>query len=166
MHIWQIDWVLFSDIHMQTFVPPNINLICGLVWIFLCGLLTASDKSQFIWVWLIFFFTFNTAVVIAVWAGQIFKCTKFDYSWQLHSHKLKGLGNPDHIESSPYVQDMLAYELIWETMKMNCWDCYCLNYEVFNMHSLLDRSVHCGYDCFRVDFRSLLQVTYYLSKPW
>ena len=58
----------------------------------------------------IFLPLFNTAVVMAVWAGQIFKCSKFDYSRQLHSHKVKGLGNPDHIESSPYVQDMLAYE--------------------------------------------------------
>ena len=49
---------------------------------------------------------------MAVGAGQNFKWSKFDYSWQLHSHTLKGLGNPDHIESSPYVQDMLAYEWI------------------------------------------------------
>ena len=33
---------------------------------------------------------------------------KFAYSWQLHSHTFKGLGNQDHIESSPYLQDMLA----------------------------------------------------------
>ena len=32
------------------------------------------------------------------------------------------------------------------------------------MHSLLDRSVHLGYGCFRVDFRSLLQVTQNLSE--
>ena len=33
---------------------------------------------------------------------------KFAYSWQLHGHTFKGLGNPDHIESSPYLQDILA----------------------------------------------------------
>ena len=32
------------------------------------------------------------------------------------------------------------------------------------MYSLLDRSVHLGYDCFEVDFRSLLQVTQNLSQ--
>ena len=32
------------------------------------------------------------------------------------------------------------------------------------MHSLLDRSVHYGYGCFGVDFRSPLQVTYNLSE--
>ena len=32
------------------------------------------------------------------------------------------------------------------------------------MHSLLDRSVHLGYGCFRVDFWSLLQVTQNLSE--
>ena len=35
--------------------------------------------------------------------------TKFDISGQLHSHTFMGLGNPDHIESLPYVQDILAY---------------------------------------------------------
>ena len=48
-------------------------------------------------------FTFNTAVDKAVWAGQNFKWSKFDYSLQLHSHTFKGVGKPDHIESSPYV---------------------------------------------------------------
>ena len=32
------------------------------------------------------------------------------------------------------------------------------------MQSLLDRSVHCGYGCFVVDFRSHLQATYNLSQ--
>ena len=32
------------------------------------------------------------------------------------------------------------------------------------MHSLLDRSVHWGYGCFSVDFRTLLQVTKKLAK--
>ena len=33
---------------------------------------------------------------------------KFDYSWQLHSHAFKGLGIRDHIETSPYIQDILT----------------------------------------------------------
>ena len=53
-------------------------------------------------------FTFNTAVVTAVWAGQTSRGPKFDYSRQLHSHTFKGLGNSDHIESSPYSQDIFA----------------------------------------------------------
>ena len=36
---------------------------------------------------------------------------KFDYSWQLHSHTFKGLGNSDHIKSSSYLQDIFAY--VW-----------------------------------------------------
>ena len=32
------------------------------------------------------------------------------------------------------------------------------------MHGLLDMSVHLAYGCFRVDFRSLLQVTQNLSE--
>ena len=32
------------------------------------------------------------------------------------------------------------------------------------MHSLFDRSVHLGYGCFGVDFRSLLRVTQNLSE--
>ena len=31
VHLWTIDWVLFLDIHMQIFVPANLDLICGLV---------------------------------------------------------------------------------------------------------------------------------------
>ena len=43
---WTIDWVLFLDIHMQIFVPPNIDLICGLVCIFLYGLLSVSGNTD------------------------------------------------------------------------------------------------------------------------
>ena len=86
MRLWTTDWNLFFDLHMQICVPPNIDLICGLVSIFLCGLLTTSlrgyrvfiivsEKNQFIQVCLNFF-TFNTAVVMAVWAGQNFKWSK------------------------------------------------------------------------------------------
>ena len=42
-----IDWVLVLDIHMQICVPPNIDLICGLVLIFLCGLLLVSDDTDY-----------------------------------------------------------------------------------------------------------------------
>ena len=31
VHLWTIDWVLFLDIHMQIFIPLNIDLICSLV---------------------------------------------------------------------------------------------------------------------------------------
>ena len=31
VHIRTIDWVLFLDLHIQICVPPNIDLICGLV---------------------------------------------------------------------------------------------------------------------------------------
>ena len=34
-HLWTTDCVLFLDIHMQFCVPPNIDLFCGLVLIFL-----------------------------------------------------------------------------------------------------------------------------------
>ena len=54
VHLWTIDWVLFLDIHMQIFV----------------------SSSEFASI----FFTLNTAVVMAVWAGQNFKWSKFDYS--------------------------------------------------------------------------------------
>ena len=37
VHLWTIDSVLFLDIHMQIFVPPNIDLVCGFVCIFLYG---------------------------------------------------------------------------------------------------------------------------------
>ena len=44
----------------------------------------------------------------------------------------------------------------WAAMKSKCWNCFCLNCEVSNVQSLLDRSVHRGYGCFGVYFRSLL----------
>ena len=46
VHIWTIYWVLFFDIHMQICVPPNIDLICGLVLIFLCEFLSVSDDTD------------------------------------------------------------------------------------------------------------------------
>ena len=48
VHLWTIDWVLFLDIHMQICVPPNIDLICGLVLIFLCELLSVSDDTDYL----------------------------------------------------------------------------------------------------------------------
>ena len=66
-------------------VPPNIDLICALVLIFLCGLLSASDDTDYSKLLQTIVssskialndFTFNTAVVMAVWAGQNFKWTK------------------------------------------------------------------------------------------
>ena len=47
VHIWTIDRVLILDIHMQICVPQNIDLICGLVLIFLCGLLSVSDDTRY-----------------------------------------------------------------------------------------------------------------------
>ena len=84
---------------------------------------------------------------------------KFDYSWQLHSHTFKGLGNRDHIETLPYVQEILNSGWTLSSHKNKF-----LRLLLSKLHSLLDRSVHWGYGCFRVDFRSLLQVTYNLSK--
>ena len=43
VHIWTFNWVLFFDILIQICVPPNIDLICGLVLNFLCWLLSVSD---------------------------------------------------------------------------------------------------------------------------
>ena len=103
--------------HMHICVPQNIDLICGLILIFLCGLLSVSDdtdyhnclrqKSTHLRLPKIVF-TFKAAVFTAVWAGQNFKGPKFDYSWQLHCHTFKGLGIRDHIETSPYIQDILT----------------------------------------------------------
>ena len=42
MHLW----ILFLDIHIQICVPVNIDLICGLILIFLCGLLSVSDNTD------------------------------------------------------------------------------------------------------------------------
>ena len=70
---------------MQICVPPNIDLIGGLVSIFLCGLLSVSDDTTIYncfrqkSVYLSLpknIFTFNTAVVAAEWAGQNFKWSK------------------------------------------------------------------------------------------
>ena len=41
-----INWVLFLDINIQICVPPNIDLICGLFLIFLCGLLSVSVDTD------------------------------------------------------------------------------------------------------------------------
>ena len=46
VHLWTINWVLFLDINIQICVPRNIDLICGLVLIFLCGLLSVSDDTD------------------------------------------------------------------------------------------------------------------------
>ena len=46
VHLWTINWVSFLDIHIQICVPLNIDLICGLVLIFLCGLLSVSDDTD------------------------------------------------------------------------------------------------------------------------
>ena len=46
VHIWTINWVLHLDIHIQIRVPPNIDLICGFVLIFLRGLLSVSDDAD------------------------------------------------------------------------------------------------------------------------
>ena len=45
--ILRIDWVLFLDIHMQICVPPNTDLICGLVLIFLCVSLSVSYDTDY-----------------------------------------------------------------------------------------------------------------------
>ena len=45
-HLLTIDLVLFLDIHMQIFVPPNIYVICGLVCFFLYGLLLVSGNTD------------------------------------------------------------------------------------------------------------------------
>ena len=46
VHLLTINWVLFLDIHIQICVPPNIDLILGLVLIFICGLLSVSDVAN------------------------------------------------------------------------------------------------------------------------
>ena len=46
VHLWTINWVLYVDIYIQIRVPPNIDLICGFVLIFLCGLLSVSDDTD------------------------------------------------------------------------------------------------------------------------
>ena len=44
------NWVLFLDMHMQFCVPPNIDLICGLGLIYLCGLLSVSDDTDYLYI--------------------------------------------------------------------------------------------------------------------
>ena len=104
---------------MQICVPPNIDLSCGLVLIFLCGLLSVSEDTDYSKLqqtkvssskFAKIYFTFNTAVVTAKWASKNFEWSKTDYSLQLHNHTFKCLGHPDRIESSPYLQDILAYQ--------------------------------------------------------
>ena len=78
VHIWTIDWVLFLDIHIQICLPPHIDLVCRLV--------VGNDQYQTInncfkknSIHLRLpkiCFTFNSAVVTAVWAGQNFKRSK------------------------------------------------------------------------------------------
>ena len=46
VHIWTINWVIFFNKHIQICVPPNIDQICGLVLIFLCGLLSVSYNTD------------------------------------------------------------------------------------------------------------------------
>ena len=48
VHISAIDWVLVLDIHMQICVPQNIDLICGLVLVFLCGLQSVSEDMDYL----------------------------------------------------------------------------------------------------------------------
>ena len=48
VHLWPIDWVLSLDTHMQICVPPNIDLICGLVLTFLCELISVSDDTDYL----------------------------------------------------------------------------------------------------------------------
>ena len=46
VNLWTINWVLVLEKHIQICVPPNIDLICGLVLIFLRGLLSVSDDTD------------------------------------------------------------------------------------------------------------------------
>ena len=47
VHLWTINWVLFLVIHMQICVPSNNDLICELVLIVVCGLLSVSDDTEY-----------------------------------------------------------------------------------------------------------------------
>ena len=38
---------IFLDMHMQICVPTNNDLICGLVLVFLCGLLSVFDDTDY-----------------------------------------------------------------------------------------------------------------------
>ena len=68
----------------------------------------ASDKSQFFYVCLNVFLPLIQLLLLQNGLVKTSRGPKFAYSWQLHSHTFKGLGNPNHIESSPYLQDILA----------------------------------------------------------
>ena len=46
VHLWAINLVLFLDIHIQICVPRNIDIICGLILIFICVLLSVSDDTD------------------------------------------------------------------------------------------------------------------------
>ena len=106
---------------MQICVHQNIDLICGLVLIFLCGLLDLYQSPTIRIIHNCFrqrsahlrlskiFFIFKAAVLLQFGAVKISSGPKFDYSWQLHSHTFKGLGIRDHIETSPYIQDILTF---------------------------------------------------------
>ena len=114
MHLWTINWVLFSDIHIQNCVPQNFDLICGLVFISYVGYYQSPttpvihncfrQKSVHLHLPKAIF-TFKTAVVMVVRAGHNFKWSS---CWQLHRHTLKGIENPNHMEKSPYLQNILA----------------------------------------------------------
>ena len=80
VHIWTINWVLYLDIQIKIRVPPNIELICGFILIFLCGLLSVSDdtdnsfRQKSVHLHLPkTYFTFSTAVITIVRADQNFK---------------------------------------------------------------------------------------------
>ena len=69
----------------------------------------ASDKSHFIFVCIKIVLTWIHLLLRQYGPVKTSSGPKFDYCWLLHSHTFKGLGNPIHIESSPYVQNILAY---------------------------------------------------------
>ena len=83
VHLWTFDWVLFLDIHMQILYLQILTSFVVSFEFSYVGYYQSSDtltihncfrqKSDHLSLTHIFF-TFNTAVVMAVWAGQIFKC--------------------------------------------------------------------------------------------
>ena len=68
----------------------------------------ASDKSQLTTDCLKSFLILKQLFLLQYGPVKISSGPKFDYSWQLHSHTLKGLGIRGHIETSPYIQGILA----------------------------------------------------------
>ena len=48
VHLGTIACVLILDIHMQICVLSNIDLTCGLVLIFFCGLLSVSTDTDYL----------------------------------------------------------------------------------------------------------------------